>query len=509
MKAPPKNHTQMIINRLQNRLSEVTANLLMSRTALASIDSTRWTKLDSECGYIQGEPTALQYRQMFNTEGIATRIVGVLPDECWTVDPEVYETEDNRRTAFERFFDQFVEDQNLWYWMHQLDEICGIGQFGAMIIGLDDGQDLERPADGIDENGMPTDNVKDRQVIYLMPYDQSAVSIDSLNPDPSSRRYQQPLYYRIKQWDTASLNESVQVIPAAAEELRVHWSRIHHLADNCKGNLWLGQPRLRNLHKRVYDIRKILASDGEIWYKGAWPGISFETYPELTENADFDKASVQAEIEAYAQGLQRYVRLIGMTAKSMAPQIADPTNHLMQHYQYIAATLRCPVPVLLGNQTGHLAGENNSEDWNRRLRGRQSKFLNQRHIHPLIRRLQALGVMPKTKTLFTAWRDLNALNDKDKADVALKRTQAVLQYVTSGASYTIRPMHYFTLVLGFSREESQAIIDACGGEDKIVKELGKLSDPLAGKTPNTTGTSPDRSTGSAGKRNGLGRAKPK
>jgi uncharacterized protein len=512
MKARPnaKADRVRIVNRLRDRLAEMTANLLISRTALAAAESERWDKLDRECGYIQGEPTALQYRHMFNTEGIATRIVGVLADESWTVDPETYETEQKRRTAFEREFDRFVQEHDLWYWMHQLDEICGIGQFGVMLIGLDDNRDLESPAEGIDEDGLPTGAGRDRGVTYLMPYDQSAVSIESLNEDTNSRRYGQPLYYRIKQWDVASINESTQVLPADATELRVHWSRVHHLADNCKGNLFLGQPRLRNLHKRVYDIRKILASDGEIWYKGAWPGISFETHPELTESAEFDKESIKEEIEAYASGLQRYVRLIGMTAKSMAPHIADPTNHLMQHYQYIAATLKCPVPVLLGNQTGQLAGENNSEDWNRRLQGRQSKFLNQRHIHPFVRRLQALGVLPRTQTLFTAWRDLNALNDKDKADVALKRTQAVLQYVTSGSNTAIRPFHYLTLILGFSRTEADAIIEACGGEDAMNSAITKAVEMTrAGATPETTGTSPERSTGASGRRNGLGRAGPK
>lgn len=511
MKMRDKNVTSaMLVNRLKDKLATMTANFLLSRSSLTSnSQNERWAKLDLEAGYIQGDPTALQYRQMYNQEGIATRIVSVLSDECWAVEPLNYETEDNRKTTYERELEQFVADHDLWYWCQQLDEISGIGHFGIMVIGVDDGREMHEPIEGIsdEEDLLPGYVWKQRKINYLMPYDESSVTIDEYNTDPSSKRYMQPTRYRIRQWNPDTASESITNIPTEAQELVVHWHRVHHQADNCKGHKFLGNPRLRNLHKRVFDIRKILASDGEIWYKGAWPGIAFETYPELTENADFDSESVKTEIEAYAQGLQRYVRLIGMSAKSMAPAIADPQPHLYEHYQYIAATLKCPLPVLLGHQTGHLAGEQDSVNWNRTLNGRQVRYLNSRMIHPLLRRFQLIGALPRTKTLITTWRDLNALSDKDKADVSLKRAQAILQYVTSGSSELIRPKHFFVLVLGFTPQEADAIIKECGGEDAMVSGLKKLFTATAGNTPSSTGTSPDKSTGSSGKRNGLGKSR--
>lgn len=498
-----------LVQRLQSRLASVTANFLLSRSSYINLEKERWSKLDKECGYIEGDPTIEQYRKMFNQEGIATRIVGVLPDECWAVYPDHYETEDKRNTSYEKEFNRLVDEFDLWYELWKLDEISGIGHFGIGLIGLDDGRVLSEPVAGIDENGEKTAEFRpeSREMLYFQVFDESCVQISSYNTDPNSKRFGMPQSYKIKQFTLESTSPSETNIPTELTEIDVHWHRVHHVADNCKGHKFLGNPRLRNLHKRVYDIRKILASDAEMWYKSAWPGIAFETFENLSADADFDKDSVKEEIEAYSSGMQRYIRLVGMQAKVLAQSLAEPTSHLFEHYQYIAAVIKCPVPVLLGQQTGQLASMFNSSEWNGRLSARQRLYLNPKVIHPLSRRLQLLGVLPEAKTIITSWRDLNSLSDKDKADVSLKRAQAILQYVTSGASKLIKPKHFFVLILGFTPQEADAIIKDLGGEEAITKNLKDMVDPMAGNTPSSTGTAPQRSTGAAGRRNGLGRAR--
>lgn len=516
-KNPPKLEKTEVFNRLM----QMTVNSVLSRTSTipwlkrrmgTTLDENPNRNLDKECGYIEGDPTVQQYRLMVDEEGVAQRIVAAMADECWGTYPELYQTEEDRYTAFERAWDDMVEEMDPWHYFHRVDELSGIGHFGVLLIGLDDGMPLNKIAEGINEKGESTTKSaeKFRKVTYMRPFSEDLVTIQEFVTNPTNPRYGQPLYYQIRMSDPRNPSSTGPAEGASQfKDEIVHWSRVLHVADNCKSSEVYGVPRLKNLHRRVYDIRKILGGSGEMFYKGGFPGYSFETDPNVTELADIDLDSLKAEIQAYSDGLQRYMRLVGMSAKSLAPQVADPTSHLVQQYQYICSTIGMPLKVFLGSESGKMSSQEDRFQWNGKIARRQRLYLVPRMIKPGVRRLMMLGCLPKTPNMhfMCNWKDLNALSDKDKADRALKLAQALLQYVTSGSSHLITPKMFFTLILQMTNKEADAIIKAAGGEDAIMKEVKKLSDPMAGNTPNSTNTNPTARTGASGRRNGLGRAK--
>ena len=60
--------------------------------------------IDYECRY----PPSINksdYKRMYDREGIAARVVGIYPDECWAMPPEIFETEEADKTAFELEWD--------------------------------------------------------------------------------------------------------------------------------------------------------------------------------------------------------------------------------------------------------------------------------------------------------------------------------------------------------------------------------------------------------------------
>jgi uncharacterized protein len=507
-KKPPK----LTVNEAVHVLHKMLVNSVLSRTSShagipgvgPSLDGNSPRQLDRECRYIEGDPSLQQYRMMYDQEGFATRIVSVFAEECWSIYPELYETEDNRRTKVERAWDEFEYEHDPWGTLAIADEISGIGHFGIVLIGANDGGKLNTRHPGIDENGQKTGKIgaKEGKILFLQPYSEDLVRIASFNNDSRSPRFGLPEHYQIHMGVPPEDEDQQSVLPQQ-DIVDVHWSRVLHVSEGTKTCRWASAPRLRNLHRRVFDVRKILGGAGEMLYRGGFPGISFETLPELTDVADIDMDSVKAEIEAYAEGMQRYIRLIGMTAKSLSPQVADPTNHLMANYVYACATMGIPVPVFLGQQAGQLASLFNGQQWNRKLAGRQTKYLTPKMARPLVERLVAFGAMPEPLNgrVIIKWRDLNALSDTDKAKVALQKAQAILQYVTSGAVKTIRPKQFFTFILQMSDEEADAVIGACGGEDAIVSALDDMMKADAG---NSNAKDPAKKTGSLGKKNALG-----
>jgi hypothetical protein len=336
----------------------------------------------------------------------------------------------------------------------------------------------------------------------LRTFPEYLVQIKEIEQDSNNPRYGQPKLYNVKMSDPKDLSESAPVAQAITDQ-DVHWTRVLHVADNRQSSEVFGRPRLKPVYNDILDIRKVKGGGAEMFWKGAFPGISFETYPELTDVAELDAESVKQEIEAYSNGLQRYMRLIGMTAKSLAPQVADPSNHLTALLQLICATIQVPLRVFMGSEAAHLASQQDSVAWNRRLRHRQDLYLTPMVLRPFIDRLMLLDILPTIDEYIIEWRDLNVLSETDRAKISLQKAQAILQYVTSGAFALVPPRLFLELVLEFSPAEAQTIIEEAGGEGAVIKTLKDFVSQEAGNTPSSTGTKPEQKTGATGRRNGL------
>lgn len=495
----------LVTNLLITRGTEGLGGLLLDQSGNRDIDS--------ECQY----PVALNinvYREFYTRVGLANRVVNVYPDECWSVKPKVYETEDLALTPFEKDWNQFLDKHRPWAALHKLDRCAGIGRFGVLLIGLDDGRPLDKPVRGVRDDGTKETRGRKsprRNVLYLRPLAEDYVRVDTLEKDPYNPRFGQPKTYSVN-LDGVGYQQGEYVYPAGSiVNTPVHWSRILHFADGTESNPWLGTPRLQPVVNMVYDCRKVLGGSAEMFWKGAFPGYSFETNPNLgdaVEMTDAEKEELKDEIDAFQNGLQRYLRLVNMSAKSLAPQVADPSKHMEQLLRLVAAATGVPIRILLGSEAGQLASELDTITWNRRLMLRNTDVLEPCLVRPLVERLILLGALPQPKQVIVGWQDLNTANDQDKADVALKLTQSLLQYVTSGACNLMTPLMYFQLILGYSEDEANALVKAAGGEKKVTASLNKLVKKAGGdQNPNTSGTNPTAKTGANGRRNGLGSGK--
>lgn len=142
---------------------ELISNAIMARSELMStlIDPRR--DVDAECHYPTTHSiTAEQYKQLYDRDPIACRVVECLAKESWQVQPKVYETEDPEDdTEFEKAWDAlqpmtsghsyFKSDtsNSVWEYLQRVDILAGIGHFGVLLLGLDDGKNLQDPVDGI------------------------------------------------------------------------------------------------------------------------------------------------------------------------------------------------------------------------------------------------------------------------------------------------------------------------------------------------------------------------
>jgi hypothetical protein len=430
-------------------------------------------RVDEECGYPKFI-TPIMYRYMYDRDDIARRVVDIYPDECWATEPEVYESDDEKEdTPFELAWQALCESHNVLQNLYRMDKLCGVGHYGALLLGLDDGQDLEKPINEPDLLAGARDSAatQQRQLLYMRPFDEYLSFIHQYETDVMHPRYGLPKFYNLVFLD--------MTIDAAGASIgtrlnrRVHWSRVVHVADNLHTSLVFGTPRQQPVFNRLLDLRKIKGGSSEMFWKGGFPGIAFEIDPRfVADDPEFDKEEMKREIGEYEQGLSRYLRLIGIKANSLAPAVASPKDHVRIQMEAIACHYGVPLRVFLGSEEGRLASTEDKQTWNRRLGRRYKGFLNPYLLRNFINRLIAVGILPRPQKGYKIhWPDLSTPTDEDKANLALKWTQALSQYVASGVIHLIQPLDYFTMIVGLKPEDAIRVIDIAKKEAGFKKLL--------------------------------------
>ena len=66
------------------------ATLLRQRVLSTLLNDPK--DINEECGY-PDEITISMYKEMYKREGVAKRVVNILPEDTWSSLPEIYETE--------------------------------------------------------------------------------------------------------------------------------------------------------------------------------------------------------------------------------------------------------------------------------------------------------------------------------------------------------------------------------------------------------------------------------
>jgi len=495
-------------------------NSMTSRSRLLSTVLDPRRDIDKECGYPEtGSLDVYKFKELYTREPIAARVVKVLPEECWATTPEVFETEDpEESTAFEKSFDELIaslrgehswyqgeEGNPLWEALKRADQLSGIGYFGVLLIGLDDGQPLSSPVKGLTEknsmpqaekpkaekpeepeeskkNGKPLpkslpkektknasyekyelvcnqEKTSNRKVLFLRSFDEALVHISLYETNPTSPRYGMPVQYNIMFNDPQE--RSTVGMGAPLRTQIVHWTRIVHIADNLDSSEIFGVPRMRPVYNRLYDLRKLYSGDAEMFWQGALPGLSFETHPQLGGDVNISAEDTRDAVERYYNGLQRFFLTSGLSIKSLSPQVSDPTPHINAQIEAICIELGIPKRIFMGSERGELASGQDSGTWNDRLRARQNKYLTPRVIVPLIDRLILVGVLtPPQEGYSVRWPDLDSMSDMEQAQVAGATTEAVAKYIQGQVETLIPPEYFLGDILGFDKSQVEEILEA-------------------------------------------------
>lgn len=448
-------------------------NALLSRAELLTryIDPRR--DYNFECGYPR-KITSQQYKDMYEREPISARVVECIVSESWKVTPEVYENEDIEvTTPFEQAWkevsdslrgDNWLQDEignPIWDYLRRADELSRIGHYGIILIGIDDGEELETPVKlGAGD--------KRHKVTYLRVFDDKSADIIRVDTDPKSPRYGMPLMYNLhfNNWEDLL---DVDDIATNTNTKQVHFSRVIHLAEHLKSNEVYGVPAMRPVFNRLLDLTKLYGGSAEMYWRGAFPGLTLEIDPEVSQELDLD--ATKGQITKYFNGLQRYLAVVGGRFTTLAPQVSDPTAQIEVHLQAICIQLGIPKRIFMGSERGELSSGQDSDEWKDRVRSRQTNYLTPNVVARFVNRLIMMGVLPKPKGFTVYWPPLENVNDEKKAAVANARIDALSKYVQSSAHPMLTPLDFYVRFLGLTEDEAKSLLESAADDKEDDNQL--------------------------------------
>jgi len=417
-----------------------------------------------------GYPKTLEFEHywwMYKRGDLAARIIESAPEASWRIPPKITEDKDDTiDTNFEKTFISLQKKLHFWYHLRQGDILSGIGEYGILLLGFNDGENLETPI--FPKRGL--------DLIYLKSYKQDMVTVFSIDQKISSPRYGLPEIYKLK----LGLNVQNGLL-VDQREINVHHSRVIHLAENLIDNKIFGTPRLERVYNRLSNMELIAGSSAEMWYRGAFPGYNFKLDPDaqIPENMLSD---MKDQIEEYIHDFKRYLRLQGVSVESIAPQVSDPSPSVDVQLKLISAASGIPARILLGSERGELASDQDEKNWLDKIIARRTNYCEPFILRQLIDKLINLGILPEVEDYHVVWPELIDSSELDKASAIERRTSAITKYADSfAAQHIFPPKFYFTRILDMGEEDAQQIIQEVEAwvkeeDDRIEKDRKELKD---------------------------------
>lgn len=396
---------------------------------------------------ILGYPETLNmqhYIDKIQREGIAKRIINAYPDAIWSKRATLQQgTKRNTGdpTIFEQAFIDLSKQLRLFQYLRRLDRLAGWGQYAVMMIGVRDGRKEKSPVGKVKG---PED------ILYLRPFSQRNVTISKWENDTKNPRYGLPLEYKLRvgnfqessdgDWEDGTLN-AIQ-----KKTIEVHHSRLLHVADEVDEDDVFGVPRLQAVFNRLEDLQKVTGGSAEIYWINGRGGLSVNAQK---DSNIYDTKSLMKQAKKFVNQMTRLFVTKAMDVKPIEFSVHDPSQHVAVIMDQISGATGIPKRILMGSERGELASSQDENNWLSRVSERRENFCEPIVLRPLIQKFMEIGALPMVDDYKVLWPDLTSMSERDKADIAVKKGQAIAGYANSpGGELIVPPKQFVEDVLG-------------------------------------------------------------
>lgn len=411
--------------------------------------------------------TVQDYRQRYKRGGIAKTLIDRLPEEMW--DDGVYIREEEYDA--DNLSEYEIESARLWERLSidsrlmKADKLAGLGSYSVVLIGVKEAsEDLSQPLPRLSG---PDD------IIYLLQYAEDNAKVLSLVTRSNDPRFGRPEFYEINTVSEASVSSRLNPLQTVGKLRKVHHSRIIHIAHGLLESDWIGTPDLEASWNDLDSLFKIAWGGPEAAWRKMDMGIQWDLNPEYDQTTPEAQERIEKmteQIEEMRHQLRRDIKTSGVTAKPLTGSVDKYGPNGEFAIKLIAGTNCLPYTMLVGEELGLRAGENNRESLNIAVQGRRKQIGT-----PLVRQLQdrliSVNGLPKPRSkdgkYNVVWGIEEELSEDAKAGLAKSYADANKAQNDAGGG-----------LIYTTDEIRDKVGDDPKAEEKVTEKTDSPADPM-------------------------------
>lgn len=451
------------VTRLRNDLNAVKNNSALVRRQGMAKALGKSFEGDRDTYKVLGYPTSVGYdelKNMYDREGLATRIVNAVSDETWREHPLLIEGENKTADELDApsdlqiQFEQLADRLDLYSAFNDADAYCGISRFALIVLGLP---------------GKWEDPAKyGQQLAYVSVHDEGSATIadSDLETNVESPRFGLPNFYSVK------IDEKKGMMK------RIHWSRVLHIKEGRSKSRTYGVARLQSMYNRLLDLEKVVGGGSEAFWLQIHRGLALSAKDGMTLPAPDTDAykDMQDEIQEYEHGIRRIMRLAGMDVTDLGGRPVDSAGQFNVVISYLAGSSRIPQRILIGSEAGHLASSQDEYNFANFIVSRQQSFAEPKILRAFIKMCGDLGILSVPKKYTVSWPSLFQLTEQEQANIASTVAGAIAT-ITGGAPETmLEPEEFAQRWLDYSKPAVD-MVEVLAPSEVAGKFAPKVPDP--------------------------------
>ncbi len=343
--------------------------------------------------------------------GYAKGIMDIKAGESWQDDPIIYDgDEDPKRrkenpTEFEIAIDKWAEEWELWERIEGADRRQMVMRYSGLIIFA------REPEKSSPDKPMQT-LMGPEAITKIMPVFETQIEVNTAMQDTNSVDYGQPAHFQFRSEVVGSRNTWME------QDFQLHPSRVVTFAEGADDGSIYGIPEFESYFNALLDLEKIRMSGGEGSYKNSSQKIAINLDPKLTTGlSEEQQDAFDDNIDDFNRDMNKALVLAGAEAKSLQSAMSDISSYAELPKNEVAAGSGLPWTIIVGQQTGRMASDEDQTQKNVVIARRQKKWVTPM-IKKTLKKLIEINALPKPSNKITVcWPDITEPSFKEKVNI--------------------------------------------------------------------------------------------
>ena len=365
-----------------------------------------------------GFPEHLTFSQiyaMYQRNGFARAGVDKTIGKTWQDNPALWENEKPLATTGEKAIAERFADLRVWQRLAETDRRSLVGGYAGAILRFADNKRFQEPVDRVNGGLMG--------LVEVIPAWSGQLTVSAWDTDETSENYGQPTMYAFNEAELPGASTNVTT-DTRTRSFNVHPDRV--ILWSADGTVH-AESYLAPGYNDLMTMEKVAGAGGEGFWKNAKsaPVLSVDKDAQLSEMAramgvaQEDVADAMNEqVGDWQKGFDKLLMLQGMKAEVLGITLPQPEEFFNVALQGFAASINCPLKILVGNQTGERASTEDARDWAQVNMSRRNNSVVP-NIHEFVNRLERVGILPEREYV-VGWQSLTESTMAEKIERADK-----------------------------------------------------------------------------------------